>query len=112
MKDDLKFLKDAIKDARTGKRHKVQYSQGNYTKESGIPQNTISIYAKDYGALPKALNPKNNTDTRIDYFETDTVRIFPKNKHYKDVLSALKKKEAFNKKMDAKRTAKLMRGVF
>jgi len=108
---DLKFLKDAIKDIKTGKRHKVQYSQGGYTKQSGLPEKTISIYAKGYGALPKGLNPINNTDSRIDYFETDTIRIRPSNKHYKDVLGALKKKEAFNQKMDAKRTAKLMRGI-
>ena len=104
---DLKFLKDAIKDIKTGKRHKVQYSQGGYTKQSGLPEKTISIYAKDYGALPKGLNPINNTNTQIDYFETDTIRIKPNNKHYKNVLSALKQKEAFNQKMDAKRTAKL-----
>ena len=108
---DLRFLKDAIKDLKTGKRHKVQYSQGGYTKQSGLPEKTISIYAKGYGALPKGLNPINNTDTQIDYFETDTIRIKPSNKHYKDVLSALKKKEAFNQKMDARRTAKLMRGI-
>jgi len=112
-KKDLRFLKDAIKDLNTGKRQKVFYTQGGYTKESGLSENTITIYARKYAPLPKQLNPLNNTDTMTDYFETDTVRVKPSNKYYKDVLMALKKKEAFNKKIQERRDAKLKKmGIF
>ena len=73
------------------KKARVRYSKGPYTKESGLPEGTISIYSKDYGVpLPKALNPTNDTNMMTDYFETDRVRIKPDNKHYNDVLKLIK----------------------
>lgn len=90
MAKDLKFLKNAIKDLQ-GKRHRVHYSQGNYTKESGLPQKTITIYAKDYGALPKQLKPVNESDLMTDYFEKDRARIKPNSKYFKEVEKLLKK---------------------
>jgi len=63
----------------------VSYSKGNYTKESGLPEGTITIYSKSYKHFPKELNPENESDMRTDYFEKDRVRIKPSNKYYKEV---------------------------
>jgi len=103
MKKDLKFLKDAIKDAQ-GNRYKVHYSDGEL---HGFPKGTLTIYAKgSVGRLPKQLTPQNDTDLMTDYFEGDRARVLPRTKYYKDVLMALKKKEAFRKKMYEKRAKK------
>jgi len=100
---DLKFLQQAIK-LKSGKKARVWYNKGSYTKESGLPKETITIYAKDYGVqLPRELRPENLTDIQTDYFEKDRARVKPKTKYYKDVLQALKKQEAFNKKILDKR---------
>lgn len=40
----LKFYKNWIDD--NGKRIRVRYHLGSYTKESGLPEGTITIYAK------------------------------------------------------------------
>jgi len=93
-KERIRFLKHAIKSK--GKRSRVRYSKGNYTKASGLPEGTITIYAKDYGdQLPAELNVKNETDMQTDYFEKDRARIFPKSKYYKDVLKLIKKEKKY-----------------
>lgn len=90
-KNNLTFLKNAIKDAQ-GKKTRVWYSQGNYTKQSGIPQSTITISAKDYGAMiPSQLRPKNESDIMTDYFAKDKARIKKGSKYFKDVEKLLKK---------------------
>lgn len=89
---DLRFLKNAIKDLQTGKKTRVWYSQGNYTKESGLPKNTITIYAKDWdGKIPRQLKPENDTDIMTDYFAKDRARVKPSNKYFKEVEALLKK---------------------
>ena len=81
----IKFLKKGIRS--DGEYIPVHYSRGSYTKESGFPEGTITIYAKKYNKrLPLALNPRNDSDSRTDYFETDRARIFPSSKHYKKVM--------------------------
>ena len=100
---DLKFLKDAIKDAQ-GKRYKVHYSDGEL---HGFPKGTLTIYAQgSVGRLPKELSPQNDTDLMTDYFVGDRARVLPRSKYHKQVLEALKKKEAFRKKMYEKRAKK------
>lgn len=80
----IKFQRFAI--IYNGKRIPVSYSKGSYTKESGLPEGTITIYAKTYHLhLPKELNPENNTEIQTDYFEKDTARITPSNPYYKEV---------------------------
>lgn len=88
----IKFLKDAIKWKLNGeeKRVRVSYSQGGY---NNLPENTITIYGKNYKSLPRELNPVNNSDSQTDYFENDTVRVVPNSKYYKDVLKAMLGKE-------------------
>lgn len=43
----IRFLKHSIKFR--GKKARVRYHKGSYTKESGLPEGTITIYAQDYG---------------------------------------------------------------
>jgi hypothetical protein len=92
LKKQIRFMTHAI--VHQGKRVKVSYSKGSYTKESGLPDGTITIYAKEYGnQLPAELNVKNETDFQTDYFDKDRGRITPDSHYYKDVLKALKKAE-------------------
>ena len=82
----IRFLKHSIKAG--GKTVRVHYSTGGYTN---FPSETITIYAKDYGAkLPKELSPENDTDSREDYFEKDRARIIPGSKYYEKVREAMK----------------------
>jgi len=91
MAKDLTFLKNAIKDIQ-GKKTRVWYSRGSYTKESGLPKGTITIYAKDWsGNIPKQLSPTNETDIMTDYFAKDRARIKPNNKYFKKINALLKK---------------------
>ncbi len=80
----IKFQKYAI--LVDGKKIPVRYAKGSYTKESGIPEGTITIYAKEYSLhLPSELNPENNTEIQTDYFEKDRARIEPDNPYYEEV---------------------------
>lgn len=105
LKSEIRFLTHAV--VHNGKKARVHYSQGSYTPESKIPKGTITIYAKDYGEqLPKELSPKNDTDIMTDYFNTDTARITPDNKYYKDVLKALNKAKIKDEKLIERRKKK------
>ena len=101
----IQFMAHAIKF--DGKKAKVWYSKGEYTKESGLPKGTITIYAGGYGdQLPRALNPQNETDMMTDYFDKDKARIKPDSPFYKKVLKAVKKREEFDEKWAIKRRAR------
>jgi len=88
----IKFLMHAVKF--DNKRVRVWYSKGGYTEASGLAEDTITIYAKQYKHLPKELNPENNTDTQADYFESDKARITKDSPYYKEVNEAYLKAEA------------------
>ena len=68
----IKFGKKGIKDP-AGNYYPCFYSFGvNVRGENGL-----TIYARDIiKGLPKALNPRNNSDSMTDYFESDRAR-FP-----------------------------------
>ena len=105
LKDEIRFLTHAV--VHKGKRAKVHYSMGGFTKQSGLSEDTITIYAKKYGSqLPPELKPSNFTDSQTDYFDTDTARVSPSSPYYKKVLNALKKAEAKDKMLLARRNAK------
>lgn len=104
IKKDIQFLKNAIKS--DGKKSRVYYSKGSYTKESKLPKGTITIYAKDYGHLPNALKPQNESDIMTDYFEKDRVRIKPSSKYYQKVNKAYADQELKNKILRDKRMKK------
>lgn len=84
----VKFLKKGVKE--NGEYYPAWYSQGGYTKESGLPEGTITVYAKTYKGLPKGLEPKNNSDLMTDYFEKSRARILPNSPNFKAALTVLK----------------------
>lgn len=99
----LKFMYNGIK--LNGKLYKGSYSKGGYTKQSGIPNDTITIYARDYEDFPKieGLQIKNNSDSMTDYFEKDRIRVTPTNQYYLLVNEAYEKQEEKINKIKNKR---------
>jgi hypothetical protein len=83
--EKVKFLKKGIKV--NGAYHAVRYSTGPYTKESGLPESTITIYVKGYESIPECgLEIKNDTDSQQDYFCKDKIRIRPDHPMYNEAL--------------------------
>ena len=99
----IKFMWNGIKI--DGELYKGWYSKGHYTKESGIPLGTITIYGKNYISFPRieGLEIINESDSQTDYFENDRIRVMPDNKYYNDVLNAYNKQEEHNRKKFIKR---------
>jgi hypothetical protein len=91
-----------------GTLYKAHYSIGNYTERSGIPKETITIYAKDYGSFPaiEGLTIENNSDSMTDYFEKDRIRVYPNSRWYDEVKAACEKMNEHNEKRFAKRYAR------
>jgi len=89
----IKVLKHGIKV--NGKYIKCGYKIGGYTPESGIPEDTITVYSGDYvNSLPIELNPQNDSDSMTDYFEKDRARVYPNHPLYQDFLAQIKRKAA------------------
>lgn len=96
----IKFFWNGIK-TNKGKLQSCHYSIGNYTEESGIPEDTITIYkSRRDGALrfnkeiSKFFNVKNDSDPQCDYFETDSIRVYSNHTLYSEVKKALEKRQA------------------
>ena len=84
---EIKFLKHGLKV--DGKYIRAWYSKG---KIIGMPEGTITIYAREYGRqLPEELSPENLTDSQTDYFDTDHARVTPDNKYYNAVNKVINK---------------------
>ena len=99
----VKFMWNGIKV--DGNLYKAQYGKGPWTAESGLPDGTLSIYAKDYIRFPRidGLNIINETDIMTDYFETDRIYVEPDNPHYDEVMAAFEKQEEhFRKRFEKK----------
>lgn len=86
---NVKFFWNGIKI--DGTLYKGYWSEGPYTKTSGLPRGTISMYARDYTRIPQipGLTVSNESDSMTDYFETDTVRITPDSPHYEAAAKAV-----------------------
>lgn len=92
--ENVRFLKKGIR--ANGKYFPAWYSEGPYTEQSGLPEGTITVYAKDILiGLPKELNPTNDSDMMTDYFEKDRARILPSSPLHKPAFAALKGKRLF-----------------
>ena len=106
MANTVKFLWNGIKV--DGVLYRAYYYKEDYTTSSGIPKDTITLYAKDYSSIPQieGLQIENDSDSMTDYFETDQIRIYPNNKYYNDALSAYQKKVEHDKKRFAKKYGK------
>lgn len=112
MTNTVKFVWNGIKINREF--FKGHYYAGPYTEASKLPAETITIYMRDYKSLPRVegLNINNDSDIMTDYFETDTVRVFPDSPYYEDARKALKAAEIHTAKRavahSEKRLVKMM----
>lgn len=102
-----KFVWNGIKI--NGEFFKGHYTKGPYTATSGIPEGTITVYMSGYKSLPRieGLNIENDSDIMTDYFETDTVRIFPGTMYYEEAAKAHKAHEIHFEKRAIKQYEKM-----
>ena len=103
----VKFMWNGIKV--DGVLYRAHYSAGPYTIQSGLPQDTITVYGKDYADLPQidGLAIINESDIMTDYFENDRIRILPDNKWYSEAKAAYEKQNEHNKKRFEKKYGKI-----
>jgi hypothetical protein len=103
---EVKFMWNGIKV--DGELYRAHYFAGTYTKECGVPEGTITVFAKGYKGFPQieGLQIKNDSDIMTDYFETDRIRITPDNKYYNAAKAAFEKINEHNKKRFEKRYGK------
>ncbi len=95
----MKFFYNGIKDS-SGRLFKATYSSGRLYRH---PENTITIYAKDYkgfsAEIASHFDIEDNSDSQIDYFEKERIRVIPTHPLYNAVLEAfLKSEEHFKKR--------------
>ena len=107
----VKFFWNGVKI--NGEFHKCYYSKGPYTAASGLPEDTITMYAANYGRIPHVpgLSVENDTDIMTDYFEKDRVRIMPGSPFYGDAEKALKAHEIHVEKLHVKHLQKTLERV-
>ena len=103
----FKFLWNGIK-VNGGKLQKASFSMpGSYAAWSGLPDGTVTIYAKHYSGFSAevwdAFDVSNDSDGMTDYFATDCIRVKPDHPLYAQVLAAVKASEEHHAKMQAKR---------
>jgi len=103
----FKFLWNGIK-VNGGKLQKASFSMpGSYAAWSGLPDGTVTIYAKNYrrfsAEICKAFDVQNDSDGMTDYFETDRIRVKPDHPLYAQVVAAVKASDEHHAKLQAKR---------
>ena len=106
----FKFLWNGIK-ANNGSLQKASYSKpGSYATWSGLPDGTITIYAKTCSGFSaevwEAFDVANDSDTMTDYFEKDRIRVKPSHPLYQEVAKALNAQSQHWDKTQAKRAAR------
>jgi len=102
----IKFYYNGVRE--DGKLNRCFFSKGPYSRESGLDDETITIYARDsrFGKEMRELfTIENNTEIMIDYFEDDRVRVSPDHPLYASVNAAWEKSRAHIAKVRAKRNA-------
>lgn len=89
------FYWNGIKDAKGAKLQKCWYSEmgpgGSVTGR--FPEGTITIYARDYcrfsAKVAQCFAVENDTDTQVDYFDNDRIRVIPSHPLYPQVKAAM-----------------------
>lgn len=104
---NFKFFWNGIK-VNGGKLQKASFSMPrSYAAWSGLPDGTITIYAKTYSGFCaevwEAFDVSNDSDSMTDYFAKDTIRVKPDHPLYQQVLAAVKASEDHYAKQRAKR---------
>jgi hypothetical protein len=96
------FYWNGIKDAKGANLQKCYYSEGPFT---GYPEGTISIYGRDYCGFSQKVRAcfavQNDTDTQVDYFDNDRIRVIPSHPLYNQVKAAMEAGKARREKRAA-----------
>jgi hypothetical protein len=83
------FYWNGIKDAKGAKLQKVFYSVGGLRS---YPESTITIYGRGYEGFSakvwECFAVQNDTDTQVDYFDNDRIRVIPSHPLYAAVKAA------------------------
>jgi hypothetical protein len=83
------FYWNGIKDHKGAKLQKVFYSLGNLRNH---PDATITIYGRGYEGFSAKVREcfavQNDTDTQVDYFDNDRIRVIPSHPLYAAVKAA------------------------
>lgn len=97
--DPPRFYWNGLKDDKGAKLQKAYYSAGEYR---GMPDGTITIYARDYNRFSDkvraAFAVQNDSDIQTDYFDNDRIRVIPAHPLYPQVQAALAAQEAHRAK--------------
>ena len=98
------FFWNGIKDQRGAKLQGAHYSMGTL---KSYPEGTITIYARDYAGFSAKVHAcfavENDTDSQVDYFAKDTIRMIPQHPLYAAVKAACDQQAA---RWDARRAKK------
>ena len=103
----FKFLWNGIK-ANGGSLQKAGFSMpGSYVAGSGLPDGTVTIYARNYSGFSaevwEAFDVSNDSDMMTDYFVADRIRVRPDHPFYAEVVAAVKASDEHYAKLQAKR---------
>ena len=85
---------------------KVNYSQGKLCND---PRDCVTLYAQEYGCQLSPIfgrSSENDTDTQVDYFDKDKVRIFDDSPLYPAALARAQANDAKREARYAKRYAR------
>lgn len=97
------FFWNGIKDAKGGKLQRAHYSAGQLIN---YPAGTITIYGRDYTGFSAKVREcfavQNDTDTQVDYFDNDSIRVIPTHPLYAAVKAAHDAQQARYSKRYAK----------
>jgi hypothetical protein len=89
------FFWNGIKDQRGAKLQGAHYSM---SKMRDLPEGTITIYARGYcgfsGKVSDCFSVQNDTDTQVDYFDKDRIRVIPAHPLYPAVKAAFDAQQA------------------
>lgn len=89
------FFWNGIKDAKGAKLQRAHYSMGQLIN---FPAGTITIYGRDYSGFSEKVREcfavQNDTDTQVDYFDKDTIRVIPQHPLYAAVKTAYDAQQA------------------
>lgn len=101
------FYWNGIKDERGGKLQPCWYSDGELLRH---PAGTITIYARDYcrfsAKVSACFDVQNDTDSQVDYFDDDRIRVIPAHPLYAQVKAAMQAAQAHNARRSAKWAAR------
>lgn len=93
------FFWNGIKDVKGEKLQRAHYSMGPLMN---LPAGTITIYASDYSGFSRKVwacfAVQNDTDSQVDYFCKDTIRVIPQHPLYAAVKTAYDAQKARNEK--------------